>query len=168
MFVNVIQICADFGSLCRHYRTCVFLWEREAENSLARSLCLTLLRGYKGLSGGPLLLLYHCGWGRQGGRDPRRALLSPLQALLQTHRCILRDTYRHTHTQTQTVAGHTRLGRTVWRNETAWKGLMASEKGKHDGIKRGKLQRGGGEGRVDERREVRLKRWKRGRFNYTG
>lgn len=87
----------------------MFLWEREAENILARSLCLTLLRGHKGLSGGPLLLLYHCGWGRQGGHDPQRALLSPLQALLQTHGCIVWDTYRHT----QTKVGHTRLGKAV-------------------------------------------------------
>lgn len=122
--INIMKIWPDCGSLYRHCRTCVFLWESDAENSPARSLCLTLLRGHKGLSGGPLLLLYHCGWGRQGGRDPRRALLSPLQALLQTHGCILRDTYR----RTQTAVGHTRLGRTVWRNETVWKGLMASER----------------------------------------
>lgn len=75
----------------------MFLWEPEAENSQARSLSLTLLRGYKGLSGGFLLLLYHCGWGWQGGCDPQRALLSPLQALLQTHRCIsLRHIQTHT------------------------------------------------------------------------
>lgn len=87
----------DFG-LRHYYRHLLFCGKCTcSENSLARSLCLTLLGGYKGLSGGPLLLLYHCGWGQQGGCDPRRALLSPLQALLQTHGCILRHTCRHPH-----------------------------------------------------------------------
>lgn len=42
--------------LSHHHRRGTFLWE--AENSLARSLSLTLLRGYKGLLGSGGLLCY--------------------------------------------------------------------------------------------------------------
>lgn len=66
--------------------------------------------------------------GAGGGFDPQRALLSPLQALLQTRRCILRDTYRHTHklklwTVTRGWAGLCEEMR--WSGK---KGLMASER----------------------------------------
>lgn len=61
--VNQIKTRSDFARLCHGHRTYVFLWESEAENGLTRSLCLTLLRGHKGLCGGLLLLLYPCGRG---------------------------------------------------------------------------------------------------------
>lgn len=124
--------------VCHGQRTYVFLWESEAENGLTRSLCLTLLRGHKGLWGGPLLLLYPCGRGAVTHRGlsshPCKHFYKHMGASSETYRC----------TQTQTEVGHTRLGRTVWRNATVWKGLMASEKGKQGGIKRGRVQRGRG------------------------
>lgn len=88
----------------------VFLWEREAENSPTGSLCLTLLRGYKGLSGGPLLLLYRCGWGcSEEGLWPAEGSPSPSQALLQTLGRILPDRYRRTnanHSRSQEAGQH--------------------------------------------------------------
>ena len=87
--------------------------------------------GIKGLWGGPLLLLYHCGCGPAGG-GPWPTEGSPLTlASTSTNTWMhpLRHIQTHTHTQTRTVCvGHTRLGRTVWRNEMVWKGLMASGK----------------------------------------
>lgn len=55
--------------------------------------------------------------GGREGCDPRRALISPLQALLQTPRGIFRDTCRHIGTLIR--IGHTRMGRAVERLETA-------------------------------------------------
>lgn len=119
-FINISTIWPDFSMLSHHHRRGAFLTEPEAENSLGRSLSLTLLRGYKGLErGGSLLLLYHCGWGCQGGCDPQRALLSPLQALLQTHWCI---SPRH-------IQMHTNGGWSHEAGQGCVKKLDGSEKG---------------------------------------
>lgn len=87
------------------------LSKSEAGNNLAKSLCLTLLGGgIKAYLGVPFCYCINVVGGSEGC-DPRRALISPLQALLQTPQGIFWDTYRHI--RTPITVGHTRMGRAV-------------------------------------------------------
>lgn len=94
------------------------LFKSEAGNNLAGPLCLTLLGGgIKAYLGVPFCYCINVVGGSEGC-DPRRALISPLQALRQTPQGIFWDTCRHT--GTAITVGHTRMGRAVQRHETAW------------------------------------------------
>lgn len=121
--VNMTKMWTDYLSdrPTEHVCSCGRTRLRTARSGLCVWPCWGGIKDYRGV---PFCYCITVAVGRRGGCDPQRALLSPLQALLQTHRCILRDTYRHT----LSTAGHTRLGRTVWSNEMVWKGLMASER----------------------------------------
>lgn len=65
-----LWILTSLGSLHHEQTTRVLIWETKAENILARSLCLTLLRDMKGLLGGSSFVTVSLWLGLAGGPWP--------------------------------------------------------------------------------------------------